>query len=126
MRVAGERMARGYKLEEIVRVLGRYGPGASSHNPRHTVTTAEGGQKSRNIDRPDVTVDMLENSKCYAVTPAVGARALQPDSEHLNGNFEERAAILEYDGGMSRAEAEAQAAEEFPEMPDFLKRRSWQ
>ena len=124
MRVAGERMARGYKLEEIVRVLGRYGPGASSQNPRHTVTTAEGGQITSNIDQPDVTVDMLEDSQCYAVTPAVGAAALQPDSEHLNGDFEERAAILEYDGGMSRAEAEAHAADEFSESPALLNRRS--
>lgn len=68
---------------------------------------------------------MLENSQCYAVTPAAGAAALQPDSEHLNGDFEERAAILEYDGGMSRVEAEAQAAEEvFPESPAFLSRRT--
>jgi AAA domain len=36
--------------------------------------------------------------------------------------FEERAAILEYDDGLSRAEAEARAAAEFPELPDFLRR----
>jgi hypothetical protein len=37
---------------------------------------------------------------------------------------EERAAILEYDGGLSRAEAEAQAADEVPELPAFLNRRN--
>jgi hypothetical protein len=38
--------------------------------------------------------------------------------------FEERAAILEYDGGLSREEAEAQAVmlTDFPEMPPFLRR----
>ena len=36
--------------------------------------------------------------------------------------FEERAAILEYDGGLSRAEAETEAAADFPELPDFLRR----
>ena len=37
--------------------------------------------------------------------------------------FAERAAILEYEGGLTRAEAEAQAAQEYPELPDFLDRR---
>jgi hypothetical protein len=37
-------------------------------------------------------------------------------------DFEERAAILEFDAGLSRAEAEVRAAEEFPELPDFLRR----
>jgi hypothetical protein len=41
---------------------------------------------------------------------------------HLDDDFEERAAILEYDGGFSSAEAEARAAAEFPELPDFLRR----
>ena len=35
---------------------------------------------------------------------------------------DEGAAIREYDGGFSRAEAETQAAEEFPELPEFLRR----
>ena len=41
---------------------------------------------------------------------------------HLDADGEERAAILEYDIGFSRAEAEARAAAEFPELPDFLRR----
>jgi hypothetical protein len=36
--------------------------------------------------------------------------------------YEERAAILEYDADLSRDEAEAQAADEYPDMPDFLRR----
>jgi hypothetical protein len=36
--------------------------------------------------------------------------------------FDERAAIRQYDGGLTRAEAETQAAEEFPELPEFLRR----
>ena len=36
---------------------------------------------------------------------------------------EERAAIKEYDGGLSQTEAEGAAAAEFPEMPDFLRRQ---
>ena len=48
-------------------------------------------------------------------------------NEHLyvsQTDLEERAAILEYDGGLTRAEAEAQAAVEFPELPAFLNRRN--
>jgi putative DNA primase/helicase len=41
---------------------------------------------------------------------------------HVDADVEERAAILEYDGGFRRAEAETRAAEEFPELPDFLRR----
>jgi hypothetical protein len=41
---------------------------------------------------------------------------------YLDADGEERAAILEYDAGFTRAEADAQAAEEFPELPDFLRR----
>ncbi len=37
--------------------------------------------------------------------------------------YEERAAIKEYDGGLSRTEAQAAAAAEFPEMPNFLRRK---
>ena len=46
-------------------------------------------------------------------------------NEHLcvdQVDLEERAAILEYDAGLTRAEAEARAAEEFPELPEFLRR----
>jgi hypothetical protein len=49
------------------------------------------------------------------------------EAGHLSGScldtdLEERAAILEYDGGLSRAEAESKAAAEYPELPDFLRR----
>jgi hypothetical protein len=37
-------------------------------------------------------------------------------------DFEERAAVLEYEAGLTRVEAEAKAANEFPELPDFLRR----
>ena len=52
-------------------------------------------------------------------------------NEHLCAStnreeFEERAAILEYEGGLSRMEAEARAKRELPELPKFLDRRSVQ
>jgi hypothetical protein len=48
-------------------------------------------------------------------------------NEHLCGpkaleDFEERAAILEYDAGLRRAKAQARTASEFPVLPDFLRR----
>jgi hypothetical protein len=39
-------------------------------------------------------------------------------------DLEERAAILEYEAGLTRTEAETQALAEFPEIPDFLRRVS--
>jgi putative DNA primase/helicase len=52
-------------------------------------------------------------------------------NEHLcapmtREDFEERAAILEYDAGLSRAQAEVRAKIDFPELPEFLDRRSAQ
>jgi putative DNA primase/helicase len=52
-------------------------------------------------------------------------------NEHLcaprnQEDFEERAAILEYDAGLTRAKAEARAKIDFPELPEFLDRRSVQ
>jgi Protein of unknown function (DUF3631) len=43
---------------------------------------------------------------------------------HEDSEFEERAAILEYDAGLTREEAEAQAAADIPELPQFLRRRA--
>ena len=37
--------------------------------------------------------------------------------------FEERSAIREYDGELDRQEAEAAAADEFPDLPEFLRRK---
>jgi hypothetical protein len=50
--------------------------------------------------------------------------ALVRDSEGDAYDFEERAAIAEYDGGLTRAEAEARAAEEMLDIPAFLDRRT--
>jgi len=43
--------------------------------------------------------------------------------DHFGDALEERAAIAQYDGGLTRAEAEAQAAKEMPDLPAFLDRR---
>jgi hypothetical protein len=43
---------------------------------------------------------------------------------HEDSEFEERAAILEYDARLTREEAEAQAAADLPDIPEFLRRRA--
>ena len=45
------------------------------------------------------------------------------ERERYDADLEERAAILEYDGGLSRIEAETQALAEFPDLPSLLDRR---
>ncbi len=75
----------------------------------------------------------------WSLSPSIGAQnahrcsqekmSIYAEDEHLcvsearqRAAYEERAAIKEYDGGLSRTEAEAAAAAKFPEMPDFLRR----
>lgn len=54
----------------------------------------------------DVMPKPLENNVCTAVTLVTSSNI---DDK---GSFEKRAAILEFDGGLSHADAEAQAARE--------------
>ncbi len=60
---------------------------------------------------------------CHPVTASprdcgIGARALQALSADERDAFEERAAILEYDAGLSRAEAERLAAADIARLHD--------
>jgi putative DNA primase/helicase len=61
-------------------------------------------------------VGTYEESEHLCKAPA------KPQKTIDEADFEERAAVLEFDGGLSREEAEAQAATEFPDIPDFLRR----
>jgi hypothetical protein len=55
---------------------------------------------------------------------ALVAHVLGEDADDAKVAREERAAVLEYDGGLDRQEAEEAAAEElgWPELPEFLRR----
>ena len=65
------------------------------------------------------------DQKEAAVADVADVALLRPwEAEDMLYDFEERAAILEYDGRFSRAEAEALAAEELPDLPAFLDRRA--
>jgi hypothetical protein len=67
--------------------------------------------------------------KINGETAADGTDATFPPHSELEESvvkFEERAATLEYDAGFTRGEAEAQAAEEVPELPAYLNCRTRQ
>jgi hypothetical protein len=64
----------------------------------------------------------LRQVECPKVPKVSNVEAGHLSGSCLDTDLEERAAILEYDGGLSRAEAESKAAAEYPELPDFLRR----
>ncbi|MBM4118758.1 hypothetical protein FJ251_13695 [bacterium] len=74
----------------------------------HTAVTAVGGISAVSAVRPGVPCPEAEPS--FGSTGSA-ARAGPPDAECLREEFEERAAILEFDGGLNRAEAERLAWE---------------
>ncbi len=72
------------------------------------------------------SIDAQNSHRCsqkemstYAGNEHLCLGQVEPDERAA---FDERAAIRQYDGGLTRAEAETQAAEEFPELPEFLRR----
>lgn len=65
-----------------------------------------------------------ENREEESPVAGVADVAAFPEGEEDPYRFEERAAILEYDGGLTREEADARAAEEIPDLPPFLDRRA--
>ena len=96
-------------------------------------TVRTGGEVARGYAAEDFTSDWERYlpDNCYkrykrynidneikSVTDVTDVTEIPQDVE-----FEERAAIREYDGGMPRAQAEALAASEMPDIPDFMDRR---
>ena len=78
----------------------------------------QGVTKEKNVtlqNRPNPT----ESAECNTVTLPKGVAP--PLTDETQDAFQERAAILEYDAGLTRQEAETQAADEL-EMPEFLRR----
>jgi putative DNA primase/helicase len=121
----GESTRKGYMLTWFNKAF-RYIPN-KEEDPSgrgNSETTADFRQKRRNIPRPNVSAKTAENSQCFDVSG--NQRDLgdqdKPACSDAAVAFGERAASLEYDGGMPRAEAEAQAAAEMPDLPDFLRR----
>jgi len=90
----------------------------------------QGVTKEKNVtlqNRPNPT----ESAECNTVTlpkgvadafpPLPDDAEYVPDEQDRIGAFEEHAAVLEFDAGLSREEAETQAADDL-EIPEFLRR----
>jgi hypothetical protein len=121
----GDSTPRGYLAADLHDAWNRYVPAFRQQ--------AQQAQQ-RNMQRASTesaTVITAENRQkdevCCGVADVADFLGRQRDVAHgarvADADFEERAAILEYDGGLGRAEAEAQAANEMPDLPAFLDRR---
>jgi hypothetical protein len=105
VRVTGHaKPSKGFHINQFEDALLKYACGAAGyigHNG-HTVDTEK---ENENKDVTDVT------------------NVTDFEEEDAETAFEERAASLEYEGGLSRQEAEARALADFPELPACLDRR---
>jgi hypothetical protein len=121
----GDSTPRGYVAADLADVWERY-----------VLPTRQEAQQAqqRNTDQnstQSATQIPAENRQKLALVADVADVALFPGRPRdvalkasvADGALEERAAVLEYDAGLSRAEAEAQAAAEMPDLPSFLDRR---
>jgi uncharacterized protein DUF3631 len=119
----GDNTVRGYEVADFHDAWKRYLP--APRQEAEQVEQVEQPHAKRNARCP-------ETREKFALVPDVPHVPLYqergagvPDAAEAADDFEERAAILEYDAGYSRAKAEASAAEEFPELPASLDRRRW-
>jgi len=76
---------------------------------------------------PAVTPNPLQTLGCTAVTPVtaesiIAAMECPLEASDMRDFYEERAAIFEYDGGLSRSDAEAQA---FAELQTWRTQRTY-
>jgi Protein of unknown function (DUF3631) len=103
----GTDTAKGYSKETFGDAFSRYLPGAV----RHTVTSEQDQSLTREADPSqmgDVTdrrID-LTTRESRDVSGVTDRQRESLGSESLREEFEERAAIMEFDGGLSRDEAE--------------------
>jgi putative DNA primase/helicase len=103
----GTDTAKGYLMEAFGDAFSRYLPGAV----RHTVTSKQDqsltpeADPSQMDDVTDRKID-LTTQESTDVSDVTDRQRESPDYEWWREEFEERAAILEYDGGLSRDQAE--------------------
>ncbi len=99
---------KGYRLDWFDRAF-RYIPDAElGENTRNTETTAENGQKSRNITDADVSAKTAENGQCFGVSPD---STLAATSIHTDPFESLKDASLRL------------GADDYPELPPELDRR---
>lgn len=121
----GESTPRGYAAADLADVWERYvlptrqeAQQAQQRNTQQSETRGATQRPAENRQKPGPVADVAD----VALFPG-RQRDVALEASVADADFEERAAILEYDGGLTRAEAEALAAEEMPDLPDFLDRR---
>lgn len=116
----GDNTARGYLAADLHDAWARYVPAF-----RQAAQQAQ--QRNTQLDETECATDPAadnreKNGSHYGVADVAHFSGTETEVADGVAEAEERAAILEFDGGLTRAEAEAQASYEFPEMPEFLRR----
>jgi hypothetical protein len=93
------------------------------HDPwkRYVFSTRQDAQQALQALQQESSTKSAENRP--QETPVEDVAPF-PDGKEDHYSFEERSAILEYDGGLTREEANARAAEEMPDLPECLDRRA--
>ncbi len=118
----GDSTPRGYLADDLHDAWNRYVPAfrqdAQQAQQRNT-------KQASTESATETTAEIQAKSgSCCSVADVAHFPGRQTDvATHMTAAFEERAAILEYDGGFSRHEATTIAAEEFPELPICLDKR---
>lgn len=94
-------------------------PAASSTNPKHSHSADLRSCQIAATDPPPASTDHTAPHPEASASPpnkSASQHVIKQSSQHANIEArEERAAIMEYDGGLSRAEAEAEAARLHPD-----------
>jgi hypothetical protein len=121
----GESTPRGYVASDLADVWERYvlptrqeAQQAQQRNTQQSETRGATQRPAENRQKLGPVADVADVALFLGRESDVALEASVADAD-----FEERAAMLEYDGGLTRADAEAQAASEMPDLPDFLDRR---
>lgn len=122
----GDATPRGYSATDLGDAWRRYvlptrqeAQQAQQRNTQQNLTQNATEETPEICEKPTIVADVAD----VALFPG-GQRDVALGANVADADLEERAAILEFDGGLSRAEAETRAVAEMPDIPEFLIRRS--
>jgi hypothetical protein len=122
----GDSTPRGYLAADLEDAWKRYvlptrqeAQQAQQRNTQHASPQCATRKLAEKLENRDLVSDVAD----VALFPGV-QRDVAHESRCGDADFEERAAVLEYDAGLTRAEAEVRAAMEMPDLPAFLDRRA--
>jgi hypothetical protein len=124
----GDSTPRGYTAADLHDAWKRYVPAfqgaqqAQQCNMQQSSTRSETQNPAEKSERLAHVADVADVAAFHGGGPAL-VHGADLDAAY---ELEERAAILEYDGGLPRDEAEKRSLDGWPEMPAFLNRRARQ